>query len=173
MGFRFFCIKCGLKMEIADNLIAVAFPCPRCAKRYFIHKGYALDDDTSTHYFMKKIKQPLPPKPVEDENLRVAKVVPTALAGTNSAKTPINGPWAPKKVHEPEPASTKKHHEPLPHADAKKPKHEPPPAHKKPSLPPPPPPPRPKKLPDSLFPSKKTQQMPRPSGLPPLPKHKG
>ena len=98
MGFKFYCIKCGLKMEIAENLIEVKFPCPKCGKKYFVDMGYINQDDTNTQYLLRKAKLKQDSKPSDDSaSLRVAKVIPglqthTKIEGGHDRK------WAPAKA---------------------------------------------------------------------------
>jgi len=83
MGFKFYCIKCGLKMEIAENLLGMKFPCPKCGKKFVIDPEYMSLDDTTTQYYVTKIREAVPEAPAAEDvqigepQLKVAKPVPS------------------------------------------------------------------------------------------------
>jgi len=98
MGFKFYCFKCGLKMEIAENLLGVKFPCPKCGKRFLIDSDYVMSpDDSSTQYYITKIKDATAAQ--DKASLPVAKVVSSKIMGMKSAPPPLDvNTWIPKKA---------------------------------------------------------------------------
>ena len=98
MGFKFYCCKCGLKMEIAENLLGVKSPCPKCGKRFVVDSDYVMSpDDKSTQYYIKKIKDTTAEQ--DKANLPVAKVVSSKIMGMKPEAPALDiNTWIPKKA---------------------------------------------------------------------------
>ncbi len=77
-SLRFFCFKCGQKLQIECDLFGHKFSCPTCSQIYLIDDNFAAADDRSARYM--SLRGGISPRTSDEAAaLPVAKVVKTPL----------------------------------------------------------------------------------------------